>query len=681
MPDTMAEYTQERRTLAMQSKLGEDNVLLMSVDGEDAISSPFCVAIEFATTLPVARVKQLLGQPVTIWFGGVEEHERRPLNGLVCNLSGPRPGPRNFRLWRAELAPRLAFLGFTADCRIFQNMTVPDILRAIFAAHGLADYEFRALMGHYRPLDYCVQYRETALAFVSRLMEHVGLFYWHEFAEGIHQLVITDSNLSARPALHAPARTREDGGLPDIETVFCDYAFRTGKWTLTDYDFTVPSKSLIANTPIMHAERAMQDYEFFDFPGLYTDVDDGKTLTRVRIEHEETRLQVLHGSAWRPEFDAGRTVAIEQRDADADGLPKRLLLTRVRHVGKERSFYTSNAEPASYNNEFDAIPADIPFRPERVTPVPVVKGTQCAVVVGPPGEQIYTDEHGRVKLRFFWDRNPAQAPDDQLSCWVRVSQAWADGKFGGVHLPRIGQEVLVDFLEGDPNRPVVIGRVYNGSNTHPYTLPRNKTQSGFKTQSVPSGGYNEFRFEDKQGSEEIFFRAEKDHNHQINNDHNVTIGHNHNHHVKNDHNHTVGNDYNVTIQNSWITNVVLNITETSTTKTTTAASAFDTAGTKMGAYGFSFTLAAVNIAIYGLYIQIPAVVITLAPFKCDIIGFKVDIGKFKTASRSVELEFGTLQVKKSALKAETVQAELRTLASKVEDLDLSLQITDMMVFM
>jgi type VI secretion system secreted protein VgrG len=617
-----APYSQEARFLKLDSPLGAENVLLTEIKGKDAISEPFLFEIEFATLLPSARVRKLLAHPVTLWPCNALEIDRRPVNGLVAKLSGPFPGPRGFRLWRAEIVPRLAFLNYTADCRIFQNMTVPDILREIFTQNRLDDFELRGLMGQYPALDYCVQYRETALAFVSRLMEHVGLFYWHEHDESSHRLVITDQNRVAHPALGAPVRMQGETGFPDVDTLTSDYAFRPGKWTLTDYDFRSPTQSLIADTPIMQSEPAMTDYEIFDFPGKYTDPAEGAALTRLRIEYEEVQFQRLRGTGRRAKFDAGRTIELEEHDAETIDVHGKLLLTEVRHFAVDQSHLAQSREPARYWNEFVAHPASRPFRPERKTPKPFVHGVQTAIVTGPPGETIYTDEHGRVKVRFFWDRNPSGNPDENRSCWLRVSQAWADGKFGGVHLPRIGQEVIVDFLEGDPDRPIITGRVYNGDNMHPYDLPANKTQSGMKSQSVPSGGSNEWRFEDKQGQEELYMHSQRDHRHEIGNDHNHNVGHDHNHGVGHNYNITINNDYNVTTSNNYTTT-------TTATESTTSAVSKKVTGVQAEVIGLNNEVIGMSTEMFGIKNEITGAAFTLAGEEFSVKLLTQDFGLSK----------------------------------------------------
>jgi len=520
-----AEYTQDNRLLAIETPLGKDKVLLTEVDGRDEISRGFIFNIEIATQVSDTEVRSLLGKPVTLWLSNQIGAQHRPVNGLIRKLSGPLVNVRGFRIWRAEVVPRFWFLSCTADCRIFQDMSIPDIIKAVFKTCELTDYEIRGLRGNYPKLDYCVQYRETAFDFVSRLMEHVGMFYWHEHSEDKHLLVISDNNSTAKPALVDRAVLNLRPDLGHIQTLEHEYAFRPGKWTLNDYDFRTPSKRLLANAPTTLDVHRMAQHEIFDWPGLYQERDVGSQLTRIRIELEEMQHHRLHGEGSTSGFDAGRTISITSPDGSTAGGDDKFLLTEIGHRAADRSYITNETTQPHYTNRFTAIPTKVPFRPERVTEKPFVRGPQTAMVTGPSGESIYTDKHGRVKVRFHWDRNPDSNKDESSSCWLRVSQVWADKDWGAIHIPRIGQEVIVDFLEGDPDRPIITGRVYNGDKTVPYPLPANATQSGIKSHTVKGSGSNELRFEDKQRSEEVWLHAQKDLNAKVENDETREVGH------------------------------------------------------------------------------------------------------------------------------------------------------------
>ena len=562
-------FSQDNRLLAIDSPLGPHQLLLTELDGHDAISRPFSFRIEFATRQPDEMVRSLLGKPVTLWFGATGGVGRRPANGLIRRLAGPLAAPAGLRRWRADVVPQLWFLTRTADCRIFQEMSIPDIIKAVFARFNLTDYEFRGLLGTYPKLDYCVQYRETAFDFVSRLMEHVGMFYWHEQSDKKHQLVITDNN-NVAPAAREPSvamAVRGDlGGLLSMES---EFSYRTGRWTLADYDFTKPATDLRTNTPTTLTVPRMTDYEVYDYPGTYREATAGSDLTRLRIEQEEAEYHRIRGDAATPGFDAGAYTVLE--DADADQPDWKVLLTEVRHRASDQSDLVSQGSPpASYHCAFTAIAFTVPYRPARITPKPFVRGPQTAKVTGPAGEEIYTDKYGRVKVRFHWDRNPGNDADENSSCWLRVAQVWAGQGWGAIHIPRIGQEVIVDFLEGDPDQPIITGCVYNATQTVPYALPDNKTQSGIKSHSsLGGGGFNEFRFEDKKGSEEVWLHAQKDLNAKVLNNETRDVGKDRTTEIHKDETTTIdGNktttvkgNYSETIQGTETRNVTGNVTE------------------------------------------------------------------------------------------------------------------------
>ena len=570
------EFDQTNRILAIDTKLGPDKAVLTELEGEDVISRPFFFRIKFATEEPAAKVQALLGTEVTLWFGRPGENEggptgleRRPLHGHISRLTRGFVQRGEATEWRAEVVPALWFLSRTSDCRIFQQKTVPDIVKEVLGLHGVQRFQLK-LTGSYEPLDYCVQYRESALDFISRLMEQNGIFFWHEHTASSHTLVIADDNGStfAAPFTEAlPLTGREDTGA--IRRLDEEFAVRSGKWTLRDFNFETPSNDLEVEEPTQINVEQMKSRERYDYPGLYPDSGSGpqkslgKMVARLEIEREEAFHQRRHGESSVAGFDAGMRVKI---DIDEDS---EVLITEVRHRAEDYSHWTTQAwgrrEPVEprYDNEFVCIPKRVKFRPERVTPKPFVHGPQTAIVTGPSGEEIHTDKHGRVKVQFHWDRLGGK--DDKSSCWVRVSQGWAGQGWGQIHIPRIGHEVIVDFLEGDPDRPIITGRVYNAENPVPYELPSNKTQSGIKSNSSKGGGgSNEFRFEDKKGSEEVYFHAEKDLNSHIENEETRKVG------GKGTGNRTttIMNDEKTTINGNKTTTVVKDFNETITGKET-----------------------------------------------------------------------------------------------------------------
>jgi len=535
-------FTQERRLLEIETELGKDAVLLVEVDGEDRLSRGYVFHIEIATRLGDSAIRALLGKPVTLWLHDLTLTERRPIHGLLRRLTRRYSTRRDFNLWRAEVVPWFWFLSCTADCRIFQDLSVPDIIRKVLDGYPGANYEIRGLLGTYPKLEYCVQYRESTFDFLSRLMEHAGLFYWYEHHPSRHVLVISDNNTMVPQAQAGQVSYVTDSNHREVVEEFeQDFHFRPGKWVLKDFDFENPSSDLSVDAPTRLEVARMSDHEVYDYPGLYTQRGDGSTLARLRIEEEEAQHHRIQARAATPSFDAGRRITL--------GLEREsYLVTAVHHHASDRSHWSNDAvDRPRYLNTFTAIPAKVPFRASRITPKPRVLGPQTATVTGPAGEEIHTDKYGRVKLRFHWDRNPDGKPDEQSSCWVRVAQVWAGKGWGAIHIPRIGQEVVVDFLEGDPDRPLITGRVYNGENPVPYDLPAKASQSGLISNSTKGGGgSNELRFEDAKGSEQVWFHAQKDLDSKI----------------ENNETREVGNDRTTTIHNNETTTVDANKTTT-----------------------------------------------------------------------------------------------------------------------
>jgi type VI secretion system secreted protein VgrG len=520
----MSTYTQEGRLLSATTTLGTDVLLLTAFSGEERLSRLFRYELEFLSDNESIAAKDVVGKPVgwsvhqTVY--GLEQP--RYFHGVVSRFAaGPR-GYREMRTYRAEVVPWFWFLTHTADCKIFQNKSTPDIVKAVFAAFGFQDYK-DSLKGSYSPREYCVQYRETAFQFVSRLLEEEGIFYWFQHEEAKHTLVLADQASSYFTLPESPVPYAPGSLVPSHVSAWEHrYAFRTGKWTNTDYNFETPATSLLATTSTVVPLPDAPKYEVFDYPGLYQVKSAGDGVVKVRMGEEEAGYDSAEGASRCVTFTPGGKFTLQDYGVDAEN--QDYLVTAIRHTAVDGSI-TGRGE-SRYDNTFRCIPASVLFRPERVTPKPFVHGPQTAVVVGPSGEEIYVDKYGRVKVQFFWDR--VGKKDENSSCWIRVAQHWAGKNWGIVFHPRIGQEVVVDFLEGDPDRPLITGRVYNAALMPPYDLPANMTQSGVKTRSSKGGGtanFNELRFEDKKGSEDIFFHAEKDFHREVENDDDLKVFH------------------------------------------------------------------------------------------------------------------------------------------------------------
>ena len=476
MGDTQAsragDFSQADRLLAIETSLGPDQALLVDLEGEDVLSRCFTYRIVIATHQPDSAVQSLLGTPVTLWLLNNSAELRRPIHGHIRRVIGNGITPRGTRLYKLEVVPRLWFLTCTSDCRIFQDQSIPDILQAVFSEQGLTDFEFRIVREDYPRLEYCVQYRETAHDFVSRLMEHVGLFYWHEHSADRHLLVIADRNPATdryEPADNVVVSPRS--GYGELQTLDSECSFRPGRWALNDYDFQAPTKLLRVDAPTTRNVPRMIDHEMYEYPGSFTEQDRGRWLSRRRIELEEARQHLVFGTGRAAGFDPGRRFKVSAPRGEPEPT---YLLTEVRHHAADPGAETGGVEP-SYSNDFVAIPVEAPYRPERLTHKPFVRGTQTATVVGPPGENIHCDMYGRVRVQFHWDRRGQR--NDHSSCWIRVAQAHAGSYYGSQVIPHVGHEVVVSFLEGDPDRPLIIGTVPNALTMPPLELPRRKDKT------------------------------------------------------------------------------------------------------------------------------------------------------------------------------------------------------------
>jgi type VI secretion system secreted protein VgrG len=498
-------YTQTNRRIAISTPLGEDVLLLRAFHGVEYISQPFSFTLDLLSESPSINFQDIVGKNVTLRIFDTDGGTRY-WNGFIWHFS---QGTRNGRLtgYTARMAPWLWFLTRQSDCRIFQNKTVPEILQKIFVDLGFHDFELH-LYGSFQPREYCVQYRETDFNFVSRLMEDEGIYYYFHHENGKHTLILANDAAAHQPCPNqATARYDSVGGGLVYEDVVTGWSyneeFRSGGWTHTDYNFETPSTSLAVSV------NGRNKYEFYDYPGEHRVRGDGDRRARLRLEEEVVPAVVHEGDSGCRYFTTGFKFTLQ--DHYRPDLNQPYLLTEVTHIVTSGGAYEvgdSGAE-TTYRNRFKCIPASTMYRAPRSTPEPFVQGCQTAVVVGPPGEEIYTDEHGRVKVQFHWDREGKK--NENSSCWIRVSQPWAGAGWGAVSIPRIGQEVIVDFLEGDPDRPMIVGRVYNAERKHPFPLPAGAAISGVKSNSTKGGGgHNEISLDDTKGKELINIHGQYD---------------------------------------------------------------------------------------------------------------------------------------------------------------------------
>jgi type VI secretion system secreted protein VgrG len=526
---------QASREITIQTPLGDDALLLRAFRGQEQLSQLFEFDLELASENPSISYESIIGQNVTVGVT-LADGSHRFWNGWVSRFAQMQQDSVA-SAYRATMVPWLWFLGQTTDCRIFQNKTIPDLLKQIFHENGYSDFLFR-LFGDFAPRDYCVQYRESDLNFVSRLMEEEGIFYFFEHQKGKHTLVLGNDPAAIHTcALQPKARYQAAGGGWKDDDVILEWSqereFRPGVYSATDYNFETPATSLLSSA------TGKTKWELYDFPGEFSKRADGSRLVRTRLQEHEMRHVVARGRSDCRAFSVGSKFSLAKHyrgDLNQD-----YVITAVRHIGQHDIGYTSGGDALLapvYENTFECVPASTPIRPPRITPVPVVQGCHTAVVVGPGGEEIFTDKYGRVKVQFHWDREGKK--NENSSCWVRVSYPTAGKGWGAIQIPRIGQEVIVDFIEGDPDRPIITGRTYNAGQMPPWDLPGKGMVSGFKSNSTKGGGgYNELAFDDTKGNELIRMHGQRDMNTVIEHDMDTAIRHDERRHVTNDRTKTV----------------------------------------------------------------------------------------------------------------------------------------------
>ena len=489
---------------------------LISFEGEEGLSRLFRFRLELVSTNLTVAPGDLVGKGITFSVAQGQGGDRY-FHGIVRYL-GVGGLLDTARTYIVELVPWLWFLTRTANCCIYQNLSTVDIVEKIFGALGFSDYQSK-LTGTYPKRVYCVQYRETAFQFISRLLEEEGIFYYFSHANGKHTMILADdaSGYATCPessVVYIPIEPREQ---PSDRIVGWQhtYEYRSGKFTLTDYNFEQPTNSLLSTTSTTVSLPSISSYEVFDYPGIYQDTGRGSTLAGVRVGADEAAYEVVRARSTYRTFTPGGKFTVT-RHSDQSEVNQSFVITSINHSGSGRELY---------QNGFEAIPAAVVYRPETLTPKPMIRGTQTAVVVGSSGEEIWPDKYGRIKVQFYWDR--VGTNDENSSCWIRCAQSWTGNTWGVLFIPRIGQEVVVSFLEGNPDQPLVIGVVANANEMPAYTLPDNKTRSYIKTHSSKQGGStdsNEIRFEDLKSSEEIYIHAQKDLNSVVENNETLTVG-------------------------------------------------------------------------------------------------------------------------------------------------------------
>jgi len=550
MPDPLK---QKGRVMSVATPLGEDVLCIDRASITERISKPFGMQFEFlADVANISKVKhdQLVGKGVTLTVE-LPGDKKRHYHGMVSRFSAGGRDER-FAYYRAEVVPWLWLLTLSSDCKVWQNKTTPEIIEEVFKEwqgkfSDLVKFENK-LTGDYLKVDYCVQYRETDFNFVSRLMEQEGICYYFKHDEKGHTLVLGDdpSAFEACPHMeqaHYLPETGEGDWEDGVTAWEPRHSMVPGKYLLADYHFQMSNKTFRAPAAGQAKIGNNAELEVFDFPGEFAqrfnkpderlgDVEShSEKMAKWRMEEQAAPFLQISGSSTCRAFTTGTFFELLGKNEAAIKVPGtegKYVLASLTHSLEQSPDYASN-DPVQqpYHNSFSCFAKETPYRPARSTPRPVIQGVQSAVVVGLSSEEIDCDKYGRVKVQFHWDRYGKK--DEKSSCWVRVATPWAGKQWGMIHIPRIGQEVIVSFLEGDPDQPLIVGSVYNYDNMPPYELDANKTQSGIKTRSTPDGteeNFNEISFEDKKGEEFIYIRAEKDLLKAVENNELVWVGNN-----------------------------------------------------------------------------------------------------------------------------------------------------------
>ena len=542
--------------ITLKSPLPAKDLLFESMTATAGLSMLGEMQLGLVSEKANLKPEDLLGKPMTVTVQ-LRDDAKRHFHGYVTRFGIGAHRGRYFG-YQASVRPWLWFLTRTADCRIFQEQTVPDIVKKVFEDHANANFEFK-LFRTYRKWVYCVQYRESDYNFIARLLEHEGIYWYIEHSDGNSKVVLVDSQSAhdAAPGCEQlPYYENASNAPPDTECVSSwNFAseVETDKVELTSYDFERPSTSLKSDAKKQHKYK-LAALEMFDYQGDYIQTADGSQLAEDRLDEQQTRFQMAQGASNAHGIAVGRLLKLAKHPRDDQN--DQYLVTGISVHAQVDAYESGGGDAGGFHCDFSAIPSGQQYRPPRRTPKPFVQGPQTALVVGPSGEEIFTDKYGRVKVQFHWDRLGKK--DEKSSCWVRVSHPWAGKNFGAMHIPRMGQEVIVDFLEGDPDQPLITGRVYNAEQMPPWELPANATQSGILTRSSKGGSAanaNALRFEDKKGSEQVWLHAEKnqdievenDETHWVGHDRKKTIDHDETTQVKHDRTETVDNNETITI--------------------------------------------------------------------------------------------------------------------------------------
>jgi type VI secretion system secreted protein VgrG len=526
-------FSQAGRAITVETVLGPDVLLLQSFEGEEEIAGGFRYSLRMLSKDPAVSAAKLIRTAASVCIT-MNDGSTRYINGLISRFAQLET-TQGLTSYEADLRPWFWFLSLGADFRVYQEMTIPDIVKKVCKDQGFSDIVGKFVKQH-PPHEYRVQYGETHLDFIQRLMEEEGIFWFADFTGKRCNLMISDDNSVAKQVVKLRMTTSSQESEDD--SVLQNFTLRreacAGKYSSLDYNFETPSTQLLG-------DAGKGTPEVMEYPGGQATRDDATRLSRIRQEEELAEEVEAEGVGKNRALHVG--IKVEIADPLGRGLAGTYLVTSVTQSARLGEFRSGGDAGVAYASSFTAVPFATPYRPPRETALPRAYGYDSAVVVGPAGEEIFTDKYGRVKVQFFWDREGKK--NDKSSCWVRVSTVWAGKGWGVISTPRIGQEVLVAYLNGDPDEPIIIGRVYNAEQMPPYALPSNKTQSGIKTRSTLGGSpdnFNEIRFEDKKGSEQLFIHGEKNVDIEVENDETHWVGHDRTKKVDRNETTTIGKD-------------------------------------------------------------------------------------------------------------------------------------------
>ncbi len=526
-----------RHPLRLEGSFGSDDLIAVRAMVEEGMNALTLTRVDVATSNRQVDLETLIGAHMAVVIDTPEGTRRFPGTCTKAHFLGADRGHANYAL---ELSPWLWFLGRARECRIFQDMTAPDIVRQIVGDHGFGGHLVLSLSDDYPTRTICVQYRETDLDFVNRLMEEEGIYYWFDTSDPVERMVMADGPGAHAPIAGDPSIEYHDKGTggraPSEYVSLWSESMRpvTGTVTLNDYDFESPRAQLAATSAIPKGRHPQKDVEAYDHPGHYRKSAAGDRYARIRMESLAIRHRGWAGVTNIPRMAVGATFDLKRHPRTIE--PGTKMIVRAVHRMQlldtdAAGFATGGASSAemqfdmegNYGVTFYTVLKSDQFRAPQDTAWPQIAGIQTAVVTGPSGQEIHTDNYGRIRVQFHWDRLGRR--DDTSTCWVRTMQPWTGKGWGMMAVPRIGQEVVVQFEEGDPDRPLVVGMLYNADTMPPWALPGNMTQSGIKTNSTKGGdGYNELMFEDKKGAELIRMHAERDFEQVIENDARITVG-------------------------------------------------------------------------------------------------------------------------------------------------------------